>query len=55
MALKLGSHLKAYSDSSVISGWPNNVLQPTYLPPLRYGKSAAEPGRWAPRDQSEER
>ncbi len=23
----------------------NKVLQPTYLPPLRYGKSAAELGR----------
>ncbi len=26
---------------------PNNGLQPTYLPSLRYGKSAAEPERWA--------
>jgi len=26
---------------------PNQALQPTYLPPLRCGKSAAELGRWA--------
>jgi hypothetical protein len=26
----------------------NNRFQPTYLPPLRHGKSAAEPERWAP-------
>ena len=25
---------------------PNQALQPTYLPPLRYGKSAAEFERW---------
>lgn len=27
------------------AGRPNKWLQPTYLPPLRYGKSAAEPRR----------
>jgi len=25
----------------------NNALHPTYLPPLRYGKYAGEPERWA--------
>jgi len=24
---------------------PNNRFQPTFLPPLRYGRNAAEPGR----------
>jgi len=26
---------------------PNKALQPTVLPSLRYGKTAAELGRWA--------
>jgi len=32
---------------------PNKALQPTDLPSLRYGKSAAEFGRWALEDDPE--
>jgi len=30
-----------------MAGTPNQALQPTHLPPLRYGKRAAELVRWA--------
>jgi hypothetical protein len=30
---------------------PNNAFQPTYLPPLRVAKSAAEGGRYAGRNE----
>ncbi|MDB5970211.1 MAG: hypothetical protein JWQ90_2661 [Hydrocarboniphaga sp.] len=38
------------STDSAVKLRPNNALHATYLPPLRYGKSARELGRWAKKE-----